>query len=99
MTTLEVHHTINSPALTFCTVLPLVADGAHTVAVGAGAVAAAEGVNALRDGDVALGPLPAAVTHTGALVVLAIAAAQHWARGWWGNKYRQREMEGVKPCV
>lgn len=76
------HYTINSSALTLCTVLPFVADGAHAVAVSAGAVAAAKRVDALRDGDIALGPLPATVTHAGALVVLAIAAAQHWARRW-----------------
>lgn len=70
------------PPLTLCTVLPFVADGAYTVAVGAGAVAAAKRVDALRDGDITLGSLPAAVTHTGALVVLAVATAQHRARRW-----------------
>lgn len=69
-------------SLTLSAALPFVADGAHAVAVGAGAVAAAERVDALRDGDVALGPFPAAVAHAGAFVVLAVAAAQHGARRW-----------------
>lgn len=68
--------------LTLSTALAFVADGAHTVAVGARAVAAAKRVDALRDGDVTLGSFPAAVTHTGAFVVLAVAAAQHGARRW-----------------
>lgn len=68
------------PPLTLCAARPFVADGAHAVAVGAGAVAAAERLDALRDGDVALGPLPAAVAHAGALVVLAVTAAKHRAR-------------------
>lgn len=72
-------------SLTLSTALPFVANGAHTVAVSAGAVAAAKRVDALCDRDVALGSLPAAVTHTGALVVLAIATAQHWA-GRWRNR-------------
>lgn len=66
-------------AIHLCTVLPFVANGAHTVSISAGAMAAAKRVYALRDRDVALGSFPAAVTHTGALVVLAVAAAQHWA--------------------
>jgi len=70
------------PPLTHGTAGPFVADGADAVAVGAGAVAAAQRVDALRDGHVALGPLPAAVAHAGALVVLAVAAAQHRARRW-----------------
>lgn len=77
------------PCLTLSTALPFVADGAHTVAVSARAVAAAKRVDALRDGDVALGSFPAAVTHTGAFVVLAVAATQHWARHW-------RNREGGK---
>lgn len=68
--------------LTLSTALAFVADGAHTVAIGACAVAAAKRVNALRDWDVTLGSFPAAVTHTGAFVVLAVAAAQHGARRW-----------------
>lgn len=79
--------------LTLRTVRPLVANRAHTVAVSAGAVAVAKRVKALRDRDIALRSLPAAVTHTGALVVLAIAAAQHWACRW-----RNRERE-IKPCA
>ena len=86
------------PPLTLCTALPFVADGAHAVAVGAGAVAAAKGVDALRDGDIALGSLPAAVAHTGALVVLAIATAQHRARRWrrgdgGGKEWGEREIK------
>lgn len=78
--------------LTLCTALPFVADGAHTVAISAGAVAATKRVDALRDGDITLGSLPAAVTHTGALVVLAVAAAQHWARRWKnGERKRGRD--------
>lgn len=77
------------PTLTLCTVRPLVADGAHAVSIGAGAVAAAKRVYALRDGDVALGSLPATVTHTGTLVVLAVAAAEHRASSW----RRRRENE------
>lgn len=68
--------------LTLSTALPFVADGAHTVAVGACAVAAAKRVDALRDEDVTLGSFPAAVTHTGAFVVLAVAAAQHGTSRW-----------------
>lgn len=83
--------------LTLCTALPFVADRAHTVAVGAGAVAAAKRVDALCDGDITLGSLPAAVAHTGALVVLAVAAAQHWARRW-GNGERGERGE-IKPCA
>lgn len=52
-------------------------------------MAAAKGVDALRDGDIALGSLPATVAHTGALVVLAVATAQHRARRW-----RRGEGEG-----
>lgn len=87
---LEDHHSIN-PAfgLTLSTALPFVADGAHAVAVRAGAVAAAKRVDALCDGDIALRSLPAAVTHAGALVVLAVAAAQHRAGRW-----RKREGSG-----
>lgn len=80
------------PTLTLCTVRPLVADGAHAVSIGAGAVAAAKRVYALRDGDVALGSLPATVTHTGTLVVLAVAAAQHRASSW--RRRRENEEEG-----
>lgn len=79
------------PSLTLSTALPFVADGAHAVAVGARAVAAAKRVDALRDGDVALGSFPAAVTHTGAFVVLAVAATQHGARRW-----RNRGQERVR---
>ncbi len=82
--------------LTLCTALPFVADGAHAVAVGAGAVAAAKGVDALRDGDITLGSLPAAVTHTGALVVLAVATAQHRARRW-RNRETSRKGGEIKP--
>lgn len=89
---------INPPALTLCAVLPFVANGAHAVSISAGAVAAAERVYALRDGDVALGSFPAAVTHTGALVVLAVAAAQHRARRWRSRGKRRREVE-IKPCA
>lgn len=80
---LEDHHSIN-PAfgLTLSAALPFVADGAHAVAVRAGAVAAAKRVDALCDGNIALGSFPAAVTHAGALVVLAVAAAQHRAGRW-----------------
>lgn len=77
--------------LTLCTVRPFVANGAHTVAIGAGAMAVAKRVKALCDRDVALGSLPATITHTGALVVLAVAAAQHWACRW-----RNREREGER---
>lgn len=86
---LERHRTANPARLTLCTALPFVADGAHAVAIGAGAVAAAKRVDALRDGDVALGSLPAAVAHTGALVVLAVATAQHRA-----GRCRNGEREG-----
>lgn len=76
--------------------MALVADGADAVAVGAGAVAAAHRVDALRDGDVALGPLPAAVAHAGALVVLAVATAENracrWGRGR-GVVWREEEKE------
>lgn len=58
-------------------------------------MAAAKRVDALRDGDVTLGPFPAAVTHTGALVVLAITAAQHWARRW-RNRGIEIRMKGEK---
>lgn len=67
------------PSLTLSTALPFVANGTHAIAISAGAVAAAKGVNALRNRDIALGSLPATVAHTGALVVLAVATAQHWA--------------------
>lgn len=80
--------------LTLGAARPLVADGADAVAVGAGAVAAAQRVDALRDGDVALGPLPAAVAHAGALVVLAVAAAQHRAGGWSGVEEKERPEGG-----
>lgn len=87
-------------ALTLRTVWPLVADGANAVSIGAGAVAAAKRFDALRDGDVALGSLPATVTHTGTLVVLAIAAAQHRASSW--RRGRENEEGGgreIKPCT
>lgn len=82
---------LTRPHLTLCTAVPFVADGAHAVAIGAATVAAAKRVDALRDGDIALGPFPAAVTHTGALVVLAVATAQHRARRW---RNRRREEGG-----
>ena len=66
-------------ALTFCTTLPFVANGAHAVSIGAGAMATAKGVYALRHRDITLRAFPAAITHTGALVVLAVATAQHGA--------------------
>lgn len=80
-------------SLTLGAALALVADGADAVAVSAGAVAAAQRVDALRDGDVALGPLPAAVAHAGALVVLAVAAAQHRAGRWRKDRESERESE------
>lgn len=69
-------------SLTLSTALPFVANGADTVAISAGAMAAAKRVDALRDRDVTLRSLPAAVTHTGALVILAVATAQHRACSW-----------------
>lgn len=85
--------TITPPALTLCTVWPFVTDGAHAVSISAGAVAAAKRIYALCDRDVTFGSFPAAVTHTGALVVLAVAAAQHWA-----CRCRNREMERLNPA-
>lgn len=85
--------TITPPALTLCTVWPFVTDGAHAVSISAGAVAAAKRVYALCDRDVAFGSFPAAVTHTGALVVLAVAAAQHRA-----CRCRNRETERLNPA-
>lgn len=79
---LDDRHSLVVNFLTLSTALPFVADGAHTVAVGACAVAVAKRVDALRDGDVTLGSFPAAVAHTGAFVILAVAAAQHGARRW-----------------
>lgn len=76
-------------ALTLCTVLAFVANWAHTVPISAGAVPTAKWVYALRDRDIALGAFPAAVAHTGALVVLAVAAAQHWARRWREEKTKR----------
>lgn len=78
-------------ALTLCTVLAFVANRAHAVPIGAGAVPAAKRVYTLRDRDVTLGAFPAAVAHTGALVVLAVAAAQHWARRWREKKKKNEE--------
>lgn len=83
---LEDHQTVIH--LTLCTVRPFVANGAHAVAIGAGAVAVAKRVKALRDRDIALRSLPATVTHTGALVVLAVAAAQHWASRWRDREWK-----------
>lgn len=74
---------LHQPAcLTLSTAQPFVANGADTVAISAGAMAAAKRVDALRDRDVTLRSLPAAVTHTGALVILAVATAQHRACSW-----------------
>lgn len=81
---------MKAPVLTLCTVLSFVANGAHTVSISAGAVAAAERVYALRGRDIALRPFPAAVTHTGAFVVLAIAAAQHRTSGWTGKGNKEQ---------
>lgn len=97
------HHTswitrpLTLPPLTLCTARPFVADGAHAVAISAGAVAAAKRVDALRDGDITLGSFPAAVTHTGALVVLAVATAQHRACRW--RKRRRGRRREIKPCA
>lgn len=97
---LEDNYIINSSALTLCTVLPFVANGTHAVAIGAGAVAAAKRVDALRDGDITLRPFPATVAHTGALVVLAVTAAQHRARRWRNRPTttkKKRKQERLKP--
>lgn len=83
------HSSVTLLSLTLCTVHSFVADGAHTIAVGAGAMAAAKRVDALCDGDIALRALPATVAHTGALVVLAVATAEHRARRW-----RSTDREG-----
>lgn len=60
-------------------------------------MAAAKMVDALRDRDIALWSLPAAVTHTGALVVLAVATAQHRA-GRWRNREGEEGAQ-IKPCA
>lgn len=67
--------------LTFLTVLAFVAGGADAVAINAGAVAPAGGVDALIHGHVALGPFPAAVALAGPFRVLSVPAAQDGAGG------------------
>jgi hypothetical protein len=67
--------------LTFLTVLPFVARGAHTVPVNAGAVATAGRVDALIHGDVTLGAFPATVALARSFGVLSVSTAQDGAGG------------------
>lgn len=82
--------------LTLCTALPFVANRAHAVSISAGPMAAAKRVYALGDRDITLGSFPAAVTNTGALVVLAIAAAQHRACSWGRTEIEKGRKEKKK---
>lgn len=61
--------------ITFFTVFPFVARVADAGSHDAGPVAAACDVDALVGGNVALGALPAAVTHAATFKVLTIPAA------------------------
>lgn len=67
--------------ITFFAVLPFVAGVADAGSHDAGPAVAACDVDALVGGDVALGALPAAVTHAATFKVLAIPAAEHRAGG------------------
>lgn len=74
---------VSSPRfLTFFAVLPLVARVADARPHDARPVAAARDVNALVGGNVALGALPAAVTHAATFKVLTVPTAQHRAGGF-----------------
>lgn len=69
-------------SITFFAVLPLVAWVADARPHDAGPVAAARDVNALVGGHVALGALPAAVTHAATFKVLTVPTAEHRAGGF-----------------
>lgn len=63
---------------TFFAVFPFVAGVADAGSHDACSTAAARDVDALVGGNVALGPLPAAVTHAATFKVLTIPTAEHW---------------------
>lgn len=69
-------------SFTFFAVLALVAGVADAGAHDAGAMVAAGHIDALAGGHVALGALPAAVTQTPALHVLAVPTTEDGAGGW-----------------
>ena len=74
--------------------LALVAGGADTVAINAGAVAPAGRINALIQGHVALRAFPAAVALARPFRVLSIPAAQH---GAGGCKERRQSTRSAGP--
>ncbi len=76
------------PRLTFLTRVAGESPRASALPVDAASVAVAVGAGALVVAQLALGALPAGEAAAGALLVVAVAAAQHGADAWKEEKAR-----------